>query len=105
MNAANPEEIREAEIRHKDQRYCEIRDLREVLATKPGRNLLWRLLRECGATPFPAPGDPQLWESSAKIHVNVGKLDLGRYIASEIVTANQEAWLLMQTEALKRGER
>lgn len=104
-NSSDPDKVREAEINEKDRRFCELRDIREVLATKHGRNLMWRLLRECRATPFPVEGELPLWETSAKIHVNVGQLDFGRFLAAEIVTANREAWLLMQTEALQRGER
>lgn len=97
-NAADEGQVKEAEQKarfHKDQ---EANDMRAVLDVPAGRRVLWRLLQHCRAM-------ESIWEPSAKIHYNAGRQDVGHYLLSEIVSANEDAFLLMQKEARDRKEK
>jgi hypothetical protein len=70
-----------------------------VLKSAEGRRLLWRLMGWSGflANPSHQRGD--------MTHQNIGRADVGRFVLSEIMDANQEAYLLMQREAWEADRR
>lgn len=91
-NAADQKQVERANRKDRDRRKRELDDLRDVLSTAPGRRLLWRLLGHCRVF-------ESIWHPSALIHANAGKQDVGHYIISEIVDANEDAYFLMMKEA------
>ena len=92
-NAADRKQVRNASRKEKDLRERELDDLRAVLKSVEGRRLLWRLMGWSGflANPSHQRGD--------MTHQNIGRADVGRFVLSEIMDANQEAYLVMQREA------
>ena len=79
------------------QRAEEIRDLRKVLDTTFGRKVLWRLLEECKTFSTVMTGNS--WT-----HYNAGKQDLGHFLMSEIVEADEEYLFKMMKENKVKGE-
>jgi hypothetical protein len=73
------------------------RDLQEVLSTIEGRRFLWGQLGKCKVY-------ESIWESSAKIHYNAGKQDLGHELMREILDASPEAYLQMQKESMESNK-
>ena len=90
-NASSESQLKKAEEKLKFQQKLEIDDLRFVLKTIEGRRVMWRLLIQCRVL-------ESIWENSAKIHYNSGKQDVGHFIMSEVVRANEDAFLLMMKE-------
>ena len=94
-NAANTEQLSEAEQVIKLARDNELNDIRSILMNKEGRRVFWRLLGHCNN--FKSCFDP----SGSRVYYNVGKQDVGHFIMAEILEANQDAYFLMMTEARK----
>jgi hypothetical protein len=84
------------DIKAQDQRENQLKDLRKVLSTLEGRRTFWRLIEHC--RPFAS-----IWEPSAKIHFNAGKQDVGHFIMTEILEADDELMGKMMIES-KKGE-
>jgi hypothetical protein len=76
------------------QRY--VRALREVLSTPEGRlvfgELEHGLIAKCGVY-------RSIWDSSARIHYNAGRQDLGHEILSLVADVDEELYLQMEREA------
>ncbi len=96
QNASDEGEAKSAGSKVKLNRDTELNDLRFILQSKEGRRFLWKLLSKCRVF-------SSIWEPSAKIHYNAGSQDLGHFIQAEIVTASQERYFEMMTEA-KEGK-
>ena len=96
-SASDVAQVQNAKVDEKVRRTNELSDLREVLATRAGRNVLWRLMSQCG-----------LFESitvqSSEIYVRSGRRDVGLFLIAEITQADQQAYLLMQREAARLEE-
>ena len=95
-NAADAAQVKEGERKAKHGRDRELDDLSKLLATPQFRRFIWRVMGKCKTF-------ESIWENSARIHFNAGQQDIGHYLMSEIVEANEEALLLMMKEA-KQGE-
>lgn len=93
-NAGDRDQVNRAKVTEKVQRENELNDMRAVLATRAGRNVLWRQLTKC-----------HLFESitvqSSQIYALSGSRDAGLALIAEIVEADPAAYLLMQQEAAK----
>ena len=87
-NAANPEEIAESERTYNLYMEQLLADLRHMLASPEGRNVLWHILGMTGTF-------HKLWVANAGIHANVANHDLGIDIIELIETADQEKFFLM----------
>lgn len=98
MNIADKEQVKEHGRKERYRRKRDLADMRELLATRQGRSVLWKFLEHSGV-------HKSIWEPSAKIHYNAGVQDFGHYIMAEIVEADQEAYFLMQREAKARQEK
>ncbi len=90
-NAADEEQVKEADQKVKSQRDRELSDLRIVLDLPEGRRVFWRILEFCGI-------HESVWHPSALIHHNSGKQDVGHFIMAEIVKADQEFFYQMMRE-------
>jgi hypothetical protein len=71
----------------------EIADMRELMATRQGRNIMWRNLERLGVfrTPY-VGGDPH------GTAFNCGAQNHGLWLYAEILTAAPEYFLTMQRE-------
>ena len=91
-SASDPEQVQNARVDEKVRRSNELADMRAVLSTRAGRNVLWRQLCQC-----------HLFETitvqSSEIYVRSGRRDAGLALIAEITLADPEAYLLMQREA------
>lgn len=93
-NAASEKQVKSAghkeRLREKERK----KDLQEVLSTVEGRRFLWGQMKRCKVY-------ESVWESSAKIHYNAGRQDLGHQLMAEIIEASPEAYLQMQKESME----
>lgn len=96
MNAANPKEVKEAELKEKRGRARELEDVRFLLSTIQGRRFFWRYLGLCGLF-------RTSWEPSAKIHFNEGLRSASLMMLSDITEANEDAFLAMMKESKSNG--
>lgn len=93
-NAADPEQVNDANKKiglRKDQAED---DLRAVLSTPSGRRFIWSIIGQCSIydTNF---------ISSSESFARQGRQILGNELITRIARADPEAWLLMQREANK----
>lgn len=95
-NAADKSQVKSAKKKEVSKREMELNDLRAVLNTPQGRRVMWRIMDECRVF-------GSVWESSAKIHYNSGKQDLGHFIMAEIVSADEKFLLEMMKENKKEN--
>lgn len=96
-SASDPEQVGNAKLTEKVRRANELAEMREVLGTRAGRNVLWRQLCQC-----------HLFETitvqSSEIYVRSGRRDAGLALIAEITQADPQAYLLMQREAARLEE-
>lgn len=86
-------ELDDERARDELARANELADMRELLGTRPGRNIMWRQLERLGVyrTPFVA-GSP---DGTA---FNCGAHNHGLWLLAEIMRAAPEFYLVMQKE-------
>jgi len=96
-NAASEKQVKKAETRELSKREMELNDLRIVLGSVRGRRVFWRLLEHCKVF-------GTVWEPSAKIHYNSGQQDVGHFLMSEIVQADERYLFDMMRENKKEKE-
>lgn len=100
-NASDPEDVGRATRRVKTSAKEQRRQVRAVLSTRDGRQVLWRLLEYC--RPMGSVFD---LHPTSMAH-NSGKQDVGHYVVAEITKADPNAYLRMMVEAgqAERNER
>lgn len=93
-NAADPQQVKEAEIKERFNAKSELKDLAAILELPHGRRFLWRVLEKANVfnAGFAEPGQLMFRE---------GKRDLGVWLMSEIVSANPDALINMMKEGKK----
>jgi hypothetical protein len=96
-NAASEKQVKKAEVKELSKREMELNDLRIVLGSVRGRRVFWRLLEHCKVF-------GTVWEPSAKIHYNSGQQDVGHFLMSEIVQADERYLFDMMRENKKEKE-
>ena len=84
--------IERADRKEKDIRKQELNDIRTVLASSSGRRLLWRLMGRCKTFGSMFSAD------AISMAYNSGQQDLGHFIMSEIVAADENLLLKMMRE-------
>lgn len=92
-NASDPKQVRNARRVQRNREIESKEDLQIVLATRSGRNVLWRILEECGA--FKSAYS----QNTNDAFVNIGKQDTGHWLMAEINDADQKALFLMMQES------
>lgn len=97
-NAADPEQVKRGGRKEKDARDRELHDLRAVLATEPGRRVLWRVLWHCGVF-------ASVYDEGPLIYKNAGRQDVGHFLMAEIEAADDEAIFRLMVEARRREKR
>lgn len=95
FDMGDEDQVEEREKKIKLAQEREIEDLREVLATRVGRALVWRLLERCHIY-HSAPLDLQ------EITRFEGGRDVGLWLWNECFTSNPNAYSIMQQEATDR---
>lgn len=91
-NLADSKAVKKAEQKAKDTRKQELNDIRTVLANASGRRLIWRLMGKCKTFESTFSVD------SLSMAYNSGWQDLGHFIMSEIVEADENLLLKMMKE-------
>lgn len=91
-NAADEEQVHNAEEKLKTKRIQEMEDMRDVLKLPQGRRVMWKLLSHCKVF-------ESIYHPSALIHHNSGRQDVGHFIMAEIMAANEMAFLQMMSES------
>ncbi len=91
-NAADPKQVKFAGRTEKGTRESELDDLRQLLATEPGRRFIWRVLGYC-----------RVWSDSFDVTTNVmafnaGMQNVGNFILGDVRAAEDEALFLMMRE-------
>lgn len=94
-NAASKTGVKKAVAKEKRIRDRELNDLTIVLNTAEGRRVVWRIMEECKIF-------NSIMSGNSWTHYNAGKQDLGHFIMSEIVDANEELLFLMMKENKKK---
>ena len=97
-NAADPQQVKRAARKERQLEEQFRSALRSVLATEPGRRILWELMDRAGVF-------RSIWVMTAEIHYRAGQQDFGHMIQAEILATSEEAYLLMQQESMARAKR
>lgn len=97
-NAADRDQVKNAERRDRDRHAREMRDLAEVLRSDAGRRVLWRMLEHCKVF-------ESIWHPSALIHAQAGRQDVGHWLMAQIAAADEEAIFVMMKEARALAKR
>lgn len=96
VNAADRQQVERAGRKQKNKRDQELQDLRAMLQLAEGRRFIWTRLEKCNVF-------RSTWDASAKIHFNEGRRDVGLELMADIAAADENAFLLMMTEAQQRA--
>ena len=91
-NAADRSQVANAARKDQDRALRFDRDLKAVLGTREGRNVLWHYLGECKVF-------ESIWHPSALIHAQAGRQDVGHMILKDINDTDQDSFFLMMKEA------
>lgn len=91
-NAADSEQVKDAQDKLQRVREREIEDVRFILNDKRGRRFLWRQLEECGVFRSSANN------SGSWTYFNEGQRNIGLKLLTEITDASPDAYLLMLKE-------
>lgn len=94
-NAGDSEQVRKAEGKVKANRASELRDIAYVINDPAGRRFLWRVLESCRIYETPS-GDTN------DVMTMIGIQSVGKFLLSEIIATNDEAYILMMREAKER---
>jgi len=97
-NAADPSQVKQAGRKDQDRAIRFARDLKAVLGTREGRNVLWHYLGACKVF-------ESVWHPSALIHAQAGRQDVGHEIMKDINDTDQDAFFLMMREARDAARR
>jgi|DEB19_MinimDraft_3_1074340.scaffolds.fasta_scaffold25158_2 hypothetical protein len=96
-DAGDVEAVQSARRRAKVARDSELGELRVLLGTEGGRNVLWRVLSRCGIYAPSHTGDGETaWRE--------GKRAIGLWLLAEIQAADRRGYLTMMDEALTKEQ-
>lgn len=96
-NVADPDQIKNAKKKEKFARENELEDIKATLALPQAQRFVWRILERCKTF-------ESIYEQSARIHYNAGQQDLGHFLMSEIISADEQLLFAMMKNNLK-GEK
>lgn len=95
-NAANPEQVKNAEMLERHRVDSEIRDMAVVLNSPEGRRLVWRYLEFCSVF-------KSTFNHSGSISAfNEGMRNVGLKLMAELNEASPEAYLIMLKESKEK---
>lgn len=87
-NAADPQQVKEAEQKERFERREEEKDLAFLLSTKPGQRFLWKVLEFCGV--FNGG-----YQEPNQLMFRAGERNVGVWLLSQITEADSEALITM----------
>jgi hypothetical protein len=90
-NASNEQEVKNATLKEKNRRDTELDDLRQLLKTKWGRRLVWRVLEKAGIHRTSFTGNSTTF-------FNEGQRNIGLWLESEVTDADTNGYLQMIKE-------
>lgn len=96
-NISTKENVKKVKKEATNARRQEIADIKTVLSSKSGRRLYWRLIEYCKVF-------ETIWEPSARIHYNSGVQDVGHFLLSELVDADENLLFKMMKENKKEND-
>lgn len=93
-NAADPEQVKEAEGKERFEVKEQVKDLRFLLSTPQGKRFIWRALEQCSVFKggFAAPDQLMFRE---------GERNIGTWLLAQITEANPHALIEMMKEREK----
>lgn len=91
MNLADETQVNNQANKEKLKRSNELAEMRSVLNTQAGRNLIWRYLDLCGVF-------KSSMSQSSQIYFNEGRRDVGLKLLADITEANEESLIQMMRE-------
>lgn len=91
LNAGSKKQVESADQRERRLIERSRKDMRAVLATAEGRRVMWQLIGKCKVL-------SSIFETNSRIYYNAGQQDIGHYLLGEIVNADPDMWIKMQTE-------
>jgi L-amino acid N-acyltransferase YncA len=91
-NAADQRQTRFAERLERDRARRWEAELDAVMATQPGRAVMWALVRRAGVY-------ESVWRPSAEIHYLAGRQDFGKELLAELLRICPDKYLTMESEA------
>lgn len=97
-NLSDEKQVKKAEQKEKDLRKQELNDIRTVLSNASGRRLIWRLMSRCNSF-----GSVYSKDASHMSYLS-GQQDLGHFLMSEIVEADENLLLKMMKDNSKSKE-
>lgn len=92
-NAADEEQVAEAQEKELRGRELELEDLRFVLGTPQGRRMIWRYLSRCGVY------QTSFSENTNTTYFREGERNIGLVIHAEALEASSDLFLKMMQEA------
>lgn len=92
INLGDESQVKERTQKVKSVRERELDDLKSILATKPGRRFIWRMLSECKL--FAVSEVP-----NASIYMLEGKRTIGKSLFADVWDADEDAYKLMRKES------
>lgn len=97
-NAADKDQVKSAKQKEKFSRDRDLKDMKDVLSSVPGRRVVWRYLSECGVFQQSAR------DSGSWTYFNEGKRSVGLMLLADINEADPESYLKMLNESKKENE-
>jgi hypothetical protein len=97
-NAADRDQVTRAARKDRSSQALALDAVREMLRQPAGRFVMWELIERAGVF-------RSIWDNSARIHYNAGRQDFGHEIIALLIQADEDLYLLMETEARDRARR
>ncbi len=98
FDAGDQKQVKVRKTKAQLERELQVEEMRVILSTKGGRNVIWRVF--CMSKLFCSPPG----EDHACLRA-VGRQDLGRELLAEVFTSDAKAFILMQSEADERDNK
>lgn len=92
-DAGDVGQVKKRKTKAQLRRETEIAQLQELLNTKAGRAVLWRVLEKCGMY-------KESFTGNSTTFYNCGRQSIGYWLLTELVEADKRAYIKMQEEAL-----
>jgi hypothetical protein len=96
-NASNEQEVKNATLSDKNKRDTELDDLRQLLNTKWGRRLVWRILEQTGQHRTSFTGNSTTF-------FNEGQRNVGLWLVDEVLLADTKGYVRMISENNNKGD-
>lgn len=97
-NAADREQVKNAERKARWSREDEVADVKALLKLPEGRRFFWRYLSECSVFKTSFTGNSQTF-------FNEGERNVGLKLMADINEADPEAYIVMLREAKLKGDK